>query len=1116
MFQVARPSQPPHHAYDALAGGPLTGVYQTLAHRHSADGAGLVGRLSDTEVEQVRSALRRRFWRDGPWLPEDGALLLLGGAIAMREDGARAGWDTIANWLGIDRPGHGPEQRARDAMAQAEILYGKSLSRGIDRRCLYIGTMFRDSGQLWRLLLYTLERLGNAAGCWAPRRAWTEEDWATDLKPHLESYDAEVRATLAERLVDVCEGRGLLMDLQLVHATLDDTWTSIESAGIDLRGILGVQNEEEARVLLPRLFRFRTERAEGRTIETTSDITRWGVVRLSDGGLAVAVRLAESLPAEGIASDDIEVRLSDPSRPRWNDLGQRADIVATYRRDGDRWTLAGESAWIVISTQGLRVAARRSERQFPLSEFPRWGLLVLDSEETILPVLASPRLGERCVLVTAQDAEVEGLAASPEPLEGGWVSRRFRATAATKYTVTADGLSVSVACGRAPVPCPIQIDGRTLDDARELGRLRVGGRAVFVGMPRIAARTADVRRSEPSVRNTGPDGERAVAAWWSRGTLQFDASDPGAWTVEEPEGRWRVRFYVLAPDQVPRLAWTTAGVKISLAEEAGWTWMSRCTRGTSSYSPLPADGPGPTVVTAAIPGKPEYQWSFAGRAAEIALLDAGGNLRESSNIARAEFVRGDLLRVRGPSGGRVEVRAKRELVAERLLPLNGELVERAGLLFRQVGSDSGDLDVSVSVVGTEATRTFTLFDDGTTARPVGTPRNLEFIQDEAGRRIRLDADVALDRPRIGMVRLGADVPWVGWDGCEWRKEYRSTPLTLLPGVYAVVLMGDRRLPNGGKVPDARTHAVRLVVPGTPAATNVSTLANRLKAQDCDGLKLAAPRRRLVEVARELLQLAEIARLVEGPVRAALTRDLAALPAAAPRIAWWVARARAGIDEDPRIDGAVLDTLEQLLLDVGWHPSWIRYSALLLMLPPWPLGGHSEWVPGAREAAGRIAAIHPNLAVPLESLLRREVAVHLAQPESEGRWPREMAIELPELPVGRPLTVAVRPDWERKVRGMFDDAQKSVRRDPRTLFMEHEFRIAEKAQVGVDVVVARKVLLEAMFLLKTPACPTQEHLDRWSDLLRWTIHIQEDPALSARARAWERSLLPRFPLTSFGS
>lgn len=1091
------------------------GLYRTLSHRHAAVGGVLVGRLTEGEVDLVRTTLCRRFEHDWTWGAEDGALLLLGGAIAMREDGARASWDTIAGWLGIGRPGPVLEQRARHAMSQAEDLYGRPLCRGADRRCLYIGTMFRDSGQLWRLLLHTLERLGNAEACWGPRRAWTEEDWLGELRPELSVHDAEVRATLAERLVELCEGRGLLADLQLIHPSVEDTWTSVESAGVDLREVLGVQSEDEARVLLPRLFRFRMGRAENRATDAHSDIARWAVVRCSDGRLVVALRLAECVPAEAIASDDREVRLSDPSRPRWNDLGERADIVATYSRQGDGWELSGTSTWTEISTQGLRIAARRNERSFPIPDFPRWGLLVRDTGESdILPALATPRPGEVCVLVTAPDAEVEGLGVHPESLKGGWVARRFRATPALTYTVTSEGLSLTVACGRAPLPCPLQIEGRAPEDVRGgggLGRLEIGGRTVFVGMPRIAARSAAVRRSDPVVRLAGPDGERAVAARWHRGTLQFDAAGPGAWTLEEPEGRWRARFYVLATDQVPSFAWTTAGVKLALSEDAGWTCGCRFARGTGFYAPLPTDDAGPTVVRAVVPGKPEYQWSFDGRAAEIALLDAAGSLRDSLTISRSELARGDKLRLRGPAGARVDVRVNGESVAERILPLNGELVERSGLLFRQLISDEGDVDVSLSIVGTEAARRFTLFDDGTADRPVGTPRNLEFTQDEEGvRRLRLDADVTLERPRVGIVRLGAEFPWVGWEGCEWRNEYRSAPLALPPGPYAVVLRGDRRLPNGGLAQDAQTHAVRLVVPGPPPVMNLAALAERLKAQECDGLDLSAARRTLAEVAGDLRQLAHVARLLDGPVRAELARDLAALPAAAPRLAWWVARARARIDEDPRIDGEVVDALERLLVDVGWHPSWIRYSALMLLLPPWPRGGWPQWEEGGRDAARRIAEIYPNLATPLQSLLRREVAVHLVQ--NDARWPRASAMEPPALPSGRPVNVELPPDWNRRARGWLADQ----RRLPRLSFLEPGFSAAESIQVGADVLLARKVLLEAITLRDMPARPSALEIGRLADLLRWTVRIEQEPALAARTREWERSLLPRFPLTMFGS
>ena len=1086
------------------------GLYITLSQRHHAAAGSLVGCLAPEEVEQVRSTLRRHFAIDA-WSPEAGALLLLGGAIAMREDGARAGWDTIADWLGIDRPGPYLEERARDAMREAEDRFHWRVSRADDGRRLYIVTMFRDSGQLWRLLRRTLEDQGNADAHWGPHLAWTQGDWEDALHPH--GYAAEVRGALAERLVDLCAGRGLLADLQIVHATLEDTWAGAVSAGVDLREVLGVQNDDEVRVLLPLLFRFRPERAVG-PVAAVSDVARWGVVR-RQGGLAVAVRLAERLPANGLETAENQVRISDPSRPRWNDLGERADIVATYRRDDDGWTLVGDPTWIEVSTDGLRVAARGSEPCFPLPKFPRWGFLVRDTGVgDCLPALATPRLGEHCALVTAPDTEVEGLVVPPHTLEGGWVSRRFCPTAALAYTVTAEGLSVSVECGRAPVPCPLVLSGPSLGGRGLVGaegRLRIGGRTVFLGMPRVTGRSAAIRRVPPIVRHAASaEGERGIVAKWELGTLRVADARSGAWTIEEPGGRWRARFHVLAEEDVPKTNWTSSGVTLSLPEEAGWTGGNGCARGTTFDVSLPTEDAGPTAVAAAIPGRPDFQWSLEGRGAEIALLDAAGSPCDAPNIARSDLGSGRVLRFRGPAGGRVDFRVAERTVAERNLPASGELRERAGLLFRSLfeAFDQGydRLTVTMSVAGTDAVRTFTLFDD-TADRPVGNLRDIRRIQDEDGLdRLQLCADVIMERPQVGMIKLGANFPRVMWCDAERPAEYLTPPLELPPGTYAVALRGDRALPNGDHAHGAQTRVERFVVEGRPAGMNPTALAERLKAQDHDGLDLSAPRRGLAAVADELYQLARVAQFL-GDARASFVKNIVGLPAAAPRLAWWVARARAGLDEDPRIDDAVLDTLEQLLVDVGWHPSWIRYPALLLLLPPWPRGGWPEWEAGARHAAGRIAQIHPNLETPLQSVLGREVAIHLAQ--YDAQWPRARALVRPSAPAGRPVNAELTTAWLQRARQLVARHE----RDPRLRFLDGALRAAVAINDGADALLARKVLLEAVALRDFAERPSAAQIGELADLLQWTLHIEEEPELAARARAWERALLSGFPFTN---
>lgn len=1097
-------------------------LYQELTRKYSAVGPGLVGRLSSVEVELVRDALRRQFQRD-QWTAGDGALLLLGGALAMRENGARANWTTLMKWIDLQRQAAGAEDRARAAMAKGETLYGRPLLRRSDQHFLYIGTMFRDSGQLWRLLLSTLEGLGNRDGFWRAARAWTTDDWAELVK----ADEPEAGVALAERLAEVGEGRALLAELQLVRRQLDATCTAAEQAGLDLHQTFGVQSDEEARALLSRIFRFQTVRVGPSQLESASDTSQWGVARVADGSLKVVVRLAQHLPAADIASDLQQIRVSDPRRPREDDLGQRADIVAVYKLDGNEWALSQASEWVEVSVDGLRIVGRRNERPFPLPEFPQFGILARDEAEAkvllardeaeakVLPVLAAPRHGECCVLITPPDTEVHGLPGTTEVLSSGWVARRFRADAATTYTVTAGGVSVSTACGAGPVGCPLRLDGRM---APQPGvRMTIGGRPVFLGMPRLSALSAATRRETPIVRHRRPGEERLVDARWQRGTLNIcaaeDAED-GEWCVEAPGGRWRAQFHVLSAQELPSVAWTGAGVHLELPRAAGWACGVHQTRGTEFYPPLPEHDAGPTIVSAVITGEPEYRWVLRGRAAAVTLLDATGADRSGNAFARSEGIRGDFLRVRGPAGGRVEMRVRGEVVHERLLSSEGQMVESGRLLFRHLDSGTGDVDVTVSVVGTEVARTFTLFTDGADSGAVGTLTNLELTTDEGGRtRLRLDADVQLNDPRLGLVHLGAEVPSVGWEDMEWRNEYRSNPLALLAGPYAVVLRGDRRLPNGEVAPDSRTQSARLLVPGAARPSVGDRLAERLKAQANPNLDLAERRRLITEVRADLQQLADVYALLDGPERAVLVRDMASLPAAAPRLAWWVLRARARFAEDDAIDELTLGRLERLLIDVGWHPSWIRYPALVLLLPPWPNGGYPAWKVDAMEAANRIAAIHPHLAPALNGLLQQEVIVHLVR--NGARWPAIAAEDKLEPPEMRAFSVALPAEWrewERQARGLLAD----LLLEPSPVFLRRRFRLMDTATAGADAVLARKVLLQAIFLRDTPDHPTREHLDRWAVLLHLANHIESEPALAERARAWERALLHRFPLTSFGS
>lgn len=818
----------------------------------------------------------------------------------------------------------------------------------------------------------------------------------------------------------------------------------------------------------------------------------------------------------------------DPSRPEWNERGQRADVVARYQRQGNILALAGTDN-VVVSGNGPSALKMEwgdewspEQAPFPMGDFPTGGLLV--QAANLEPVVA-PKAGQPYILVARDDV---GLCRGGETLQwrelpGG--IRVWEFVAADGITlIDHDGteLALPVMFGRIGSPLSVRqinrVPGLSIDNA-----------------PAYRDHAPDVFAGHPSVRQQSPlvtlNGNRIEAEWVGMRLKMAGAGRPGRYEVSGVAGgaQWRTRFWVVDFDPQPKWGDT---LQFYLPFPASWSVDGMEGRpGTHAHSftaPLPHDGAQRIIVEGTCLEGHRYRWSARGCRPGIELRDAGDELVDNRAFTVEQACGSLTLNVSGPVGAEVRLSDNN---AERtiLIPDSGVRKIDCGRALhgalQRAGSGYAQLAVKLMTPRPDGLAPvvdrFRVMDARFPPSTATNPR----LEGSARNDLRLAVDLPEFQEQLAdvgltLIRLStaSPVPAMPADWERHTNTYKTcSPVNVPNGDYAIVLNG--RLGDGPNAGDpVRMGAVLWEYRGGPPMLNNSAdLKTLLQIQNNAGLVLSAPRRTFESVRALLEQLAEAANLLRGPHRLTLLEGTD-MPHAAERLAWWTLRAR--VDGDARtwresdIGRFTLATLDNALLELGWHPKWQRYCSLTLMLPHWPVEGYGAWRPAAKETATAVAAFAPHLERPLATLRSRHVATSLAE---RAVWPQNT----PTLPAaGADVQPAEAGTLDHLVGKLELELHLNAFFDAAWGALPHLSEIRRRAEVAgspgsADRWIARLVaLVAARQSSPTPRRgepPPARPISAWRGVASAFQRVEGDPELRARMRYFEAALLTNLRL-----
>lgn len=289
----------------------------------------LVARLAPGDVDRIRARVRQTVRGAGPMAADDGALLVVAGATAMRGEGAHARWTVVTDWLGLSEHQIERLERLYLGMKDAAADFGFEIVQA-EVKQLFLGTMFRYSGQLWRQIRAAVDSLGADRTHWARWRMFGGDDWlsllAAECSHLLDALEGQGRSALVERMMDLAWQRARLDELGLRRSTLDSTIAAAGAAGLDLCAHFEAPNDHELRALLGSLYAFQGQGVAQHAAPAgaaqdpdgggAADAASWCVVR-QNNLVALGVRLPRTLVGE-IADLLLPILLApraNPTRP---------------------------------------------------------------------------------------------------------------------------------------------------------------------------------------------------------------------------------------------------------------------------------------------------------------------------------------------------------------------------------------------------------------------------------------------------------------------------------------------------------------------------------------------------------------------------------------------------------------------------------------------------------------------------------------------------------------------------------------------------------------------------------------------------------------------------------